>query len=121
MVRIALIDESEHGGGISEALSTAGYDVTLVPDADDIDPIVRVTSRRSKSGIVAPYECVRPDETAERDVEDQRRHAQKMEGIARLAGGIAHDFNNILSVISICTDEVLDATDEEDASRDCLL
>jgi len=39
------------------------------------------------------------DVTKQRQLEEQFRHAQKMEAFGQLAGGVAHDFNNTLTAI----------------------
>ncbi len=54
---------------------------------------------RDPLGTVVSAIEVHNDVSEQKRLEDQLRHAQKMEAIGTLAGGVAHDFNNILTAI----------------------
>jgi PAS domain S-box-containing protein len=48
----------------------------------------------------------------------QLQHAQKMEGMGRLASGIAHDFNNIITAVRGYAEMLVDFGDLSDRSRE---
>ncbi|HET9250674.1 MAG TPA: PAS domain S-box protein [Candidatus Eisenbacteria bacterium] len=79
----------------------------------------RLTSRHEKDGVIM-IDGIETDVTDRIQLEEQLRHAQKMEAVGQLAGGVAHDFNNILTAILGYADLLLGRTPTGDRSRPAL-
>jgi PAS domain S-box-containing protein len=82
---------------------------------------VRGEPETDGTGRVVRIVGVTQDITERRSLEDQLRHAQKMEALGRLAGGVAHDFNNLLTIITGYVGMVLGQLPETDEFRSALV
>jgi two-component system, cell cycle sensor histidine kinase and response regulator CckA len=58
-----------------------------------------ITQLKDSQGSIIGIIRVGNDITERKRLEEDLRHAQKMDAIGRLTGGVAHDYNNILAVI----------------------
>jgi PAS domain S-box-containing protein len=68
-------------------------------DGTRLDVSLTMSPITTPEGVILGASAIARDITAQKQLQEQLRHAQKMEAIGQLTGGLAHDFNNMLGVI----------------------
>ena len=80
--------------------------------------LLAIAELRDVGAVTVGFVAVFTDLTERMLHDEQKRQAQKMEAVGRLAGGIAHDFNNILTVISSYARLLLESAHDERMHED---
>ena len=75
------------------------------------------TALRDDEGRLQGFSRISRDLTERQELEQQLRHAQKLEAIGRLAGGVAHEFNNSATAILGYSSLISELVPEDDKLR----
>ncbi len=86
-----------------------------------IEVVVTIGSADEATSRAVDAVIVLRSATALEVTSDDRRQANKMEALGRLAGGIAHDFSTALAGIAGCADVALRRIDEGQSARDYIV
>ncbi len=86
---------------------------------EEVTKLIRSFPVHNKRGING-FILMSEDITEKINIENELRHARKMESLGQLSGGIAHDFNNLLTGIIGAVEVIRDNGDIEEDTREFL-